>query len=52
MSTGTIILTVILAGVVVMIIRKLVKDKKKGTSPCCGGCAHCALSGMCHKKHS
>ena len=26
----------------------LVRDKKKGKSSCCGGCAGCAMAGKCH----
>ena len=36
--------------IVVLIIVKLVKDKKKGKSSCGCNCAHCAMSGSCHQK--
>ena len=26
----------------------LIRDKKKGKSSCCGGCAGCAMAGHCH----
>lgn len=45
---GTWIIGGILLFIVVMMIRKMVKDKKKGKSVCsCGGdCSHCG--GHCH----
>ena len=41
---------VILAGIVALIISRLIKNKKCGKASCCGGCAKCPLSGTCHKK--
>lgn len=39
---GTVITGTILAAVIVMIIRSMVMDKKKGKSLQCGGdCSHC-----------
>lgn len=49
-NIGTILISVVLLLVVVLIIRKLVKDKKKGKSSCGCNCAHCAMSGSCHKE--
>ena len=46
---GTILISLVLAGIVVLIIVKLRKDRKNGKASCTGGCAGCALSGMCHK---
>lgn len=44
---GTAVVLVILAGVVGIIIRSMVKDKKAGKSLQCGhDCKHC--SGHCH----
>lgn len=44
---GTVIVSVILAGVVGLIIRSMVRDKKNGKSIQCGGdCRHCG--GHCH----
>ena len=58
-NIGTILISAVLLLVVVLIIRKLVKDKKKGKSSCGCNCAHCAMAGSCHsanqqkgKKHS
>ena len=39
---GTIVVLVILAGVVALIVRNMIKDKKNGESIQCGGdCSHC-----------
>ncbi|MCI6018795.1 MAG: FeoB-associated Cys-rich membrane protein [Clostridiales bacterium] len=43
---GTAIVSVILAGVAVLIIRHMVKDKKAGKSLRCGeNCSHCSCCG-------
>ena len=49
MSVGTIIITLVLVGIVTLVIVGMVRDRKKGKASCCGGCAHCAMAGMCHK---
>lgn len=49
-NIGTILISAVLLLVVVLIIRKLVKDKKKGKPSCGCNCAHCAMSGSCHQK--
>ena len=39
---GTVVVLAILAGVVALIVRKMIKDKKNGKSIQCGGdCGHC-----------
>ena len=39
---GTVVVLAILAGVVALIVRKMIKDKKNGKSIQCGGdCSHC-----------
>ena len=39
---GTVVVLAILAGVVALIVRKMIKDKKNGKSIQCGGdCRHC-----------
>lgn len=44
---GTIIVLAVLAGIVALVIRGMVRDKKKGKSIQCGGdCCHCG--GHCH----
>lgn len=49
-NIGTILISAVLLLIVVLIIVKLVKDKKKGKSSCGCNCAHCAMSGSCHKE--
>lgn len=49
-NIATIIICLVLVLIVAGIIVKLVKDKKKGRSSCGCNCAHCAMSGSCHKK--
>ncbi|MBO5204180.1 MAG: FeoB-associated Cys-rich membrane protein [Clostridia bacterium] len=46
----SIIICVILVAVVALIIRKMIKDKKKGKSGCGCGCDACAMKGNCHPK--
>ena len=46
---GTILVVLILAIVVALIVRTIVKDKKAGRSSCGAGCAGCAMKGSCHK---
>ena len=44
---GTIVVGTVVAGVVALIIRSMIKDKKAGKSVQCGGnCAQC--KGHCH----
>ena len=48
-NIGTVLITLLLIAVVVVIAVKLRKDQKKGVSSCGGNCAHCAMSGSCHR---
>ena len=43
-NLSTIVVSLILVLVVAAIIRKLVRDKKKGKSSCGCNCAHCAMN--------
>lgn len=44
---GTLITGAVLVGIVVLIVRSMIRDKKKGKSIQCGGdCKHCG--GHCH----
>lgn len=45
---GTILVTLVLAAIVVLIVYRLVKNKKAGKSSCGCGCSNCAASGQCH----
>ena len=48
-NIGNIIIFLVLAAIVAGAIAVLVRDKKKGKSSCGSNCAHCAMSGSCHK---
>ena len=45
---GTILICAILICIVAFIIVGIVRDKKKGKSPCCGNCKGCSMAGSCH----
>ncbi len=47
-NIGTILICAALVAVFALLIRSLIRDKKKGRSSCCGGCAGCAMAGQCH----
>ena len=44
----TILIIAVLAAFFGWLIYGLLRDKKKGKSSCCGGCAGCAMAGHCH----
>ena len=46
-NLSTIIVCIVLIAVVVLIINKMIKDKKKGKSSCGCGCSNCAMAGKC-----
>ncbi len=48
-NLGNIVVIAVLILITVLIIRKLVRDKKSGKSACGCNCGHCAMSGSCHK---
>lgn len=45
-SMGTFITGTILAAVIALIVRKMVRDKKNGKTSCCGDCGNCRKG--CH----
>lgn len=47
---GSVLIGALVAAVIVLIVVKLVRNKKKGKTSCGCGCDHCPSSGMCHKK--
>lgn len=47
---GTIIVGIVLAAAVILIIAKMVKDKKNGKSSCGCNCSCCSNSKICHNK--
>jgi len=48
-NIGTIICGAVVLLILVLVIRSLIKDKKKGRSSCGCSCAHCAMAGRCHE---
>ena len=44
----TILIIAVLAAFFGWLVYTLIRDKKKGKSSCCGGCAGCAMAGKCH----
>ena len=49
-NLATIVVCAVLLLVTVLIVAKLVRDRKQGKGSCganCAGCAHCALREMC-----
>lgn len=52
-NAGTIAVCIVLAVIVCAIILNIIKDKKKGKSPICGGkCGHCPMSCGCCGAHA
>ena len=47
-NLGTIVISLVLGVIVVLVIAKMVRDKKNGKSSCGCGCANCAMRGSCH----
>ncbi|MCR5530072.1 MAG: FeoB-associated Cys-rich membrane protein [Saccharofermentans sp.] len=48
-NIGTILCGSILLIVLILIVRSMVNDKKKGRSSCGCNCSHCAMAGRCHE---
>ncbi len=48
-NAGTIIVIAILALVVFLVVRSMIRNKKAGRSSCGCGCSNCAMKGSCHK---
>lgn len=46
-NIATILVTLILIGLITLVIRKMVNDKKKGITSCGTSCNGCALAGSC-----
>lgn len=51
-NLSTIIISMVIAAVVVLIIRGMIKDKKSGNGTCGCGCAGCPSMGVCQAKIS
>ena len=48
-NLSTIVVSVILIAVVILIIRKMHRDRSAGCSSCGGSCGQCPSAGMCRK---
>jgi hypothetical protein len=46
-NLSTIVVSLILLGVVALVIRKMLQDKKKGVTSCGTSCNGCAMAGSC-----
>ena len=44
----TILIIAVLAAFFGWLVYTLIRDKRKGKTSCCGGCAGCAMAGHCH----
>lgn len=51
-NIGTIIILAVVAFIVGLIVRSMIKNKKAGRSSCGCGCSTCAMNGQCHSKAS
>ncbi|MGI6403202.1 MAG: FeoB-associated Cys-rich membrane protein [Oscillospiraceae bacterium] len=49
-NLATIIPLLLIAAVVGLILKRMVKNKKEGISSCGSGCGGCAMSDICHSK--
>ena len=49
-NLATLLISAALAAAVVLVIIKMIRDRKKGRTSCGCGCADCPMSGKCHKK--
>lgn len=47
-NAGTIIVAVLVAGLLVGLATKLIRDKKRGKSSCSCDCGGCAMRDECH----
>lgn len=47
-NVSTIVLGLILAGIVALVIVRMIKNRRAGKTTC--GCSDCAMCGSCHTK--
>ncbi len=45
---GTAVVLMILAGLIALIVRSIIKDRKAGKSSCGHKCGCCPMAGQCH----
>lgn len=50
-NLATIIVSLILTAALILVVRKLYKDKKAGKSSCGCNCSGCPNSSVCHSKN-
>lgn len=48
---GTAVVVIILAVIVGLVIRGMIKDKKAGKSSCGCSCGNCPMAGQCHSRN-
>lgn len=46
-NISTIVVSMLILSIVMLVIRKMAKDKKKGITSCGTSCSGCAMSGSC-----
>ncbi len=51
-NLGTIIASLILAGIVIMIVASMIKRRKNGKHSSCAYCSHCSMCGICQSSHT
>ncbi|MBR7020113.1 MAG: FeoB-associated Cys-rich membrane protein [Lachnospiraceae bacterium] len=47
-NLGTILVSLVLVAIVVLIVRKQIRDRLAGRTSCGCGCENCASRGICH----
>jgi len=47
-NAGTIVVCVLVLVIAALAVRTLIRDKRRGKSPCGGSCSGCAGCGACH----
>ena len=51
-NLGTILLSAVLIVIVVLVIRKQIRDRLSGRTSCGCGCENCASRGLCHPERN
>ena len=49
-NLATLLISAALAAIVAAVIAVMIRNRKKGRSPCGCGCSGCALKGKCRKQ--
>lgn len=47
---GTVLVCLFVAALILLVVIKLLKDRKKGERSCGCGCENCPSAGICHTK--